>query len=123
MIPRLEDIEVNSGQHDQIKQPELTQKSQIDLRYTIDLDIPQKLPQEPKISVFQNLFLDRYRRLSKILIGNLDPDAKIITTPIINKIIDAKYLIFYSPCNIINYICFLYFRIFLIGTIISQIFK
>ncbi|MHA2289491.1 MAG: hypothetical protein ACXABG_11965, partial [Promethearchaeota archaeon] len=38
-------------------------ESSTKIRYVIDLDIPYKLSQEPKITVFRNLFLDRYQTL------------------------------------------------------------
>ena len=45
----------------------------------IDLDIPYKLPQEPKINAFRQLFIDRYQQLSTILAKNLPTNETIMS--------------------------------------------
>ncbi|MHA1977241.1 MAG: metallophosphoesterase [Candidatus Hodarchaeales archaeon] len=55
-----------------------SQKDVIKPKYSIDMDIPYKLSQEPKITVFRNLFLDRYQALSKLLLQTLDTETPVL---------------------------------------------
>ena len=50
-----------------------------DISISIDLDIPYKLPQEPKIDAFRQLFIDRYKQLSTILKNNLPTNETIMS--------------------------------------------
>ncbi len=72
--------EVENRVHIREKSPmqETVQKPVEKLQYSIDLDIPYKLSQEPKITVFRNLFLDRYQTLSRILLENLEPETTVL---------------------------------------------
>ncbi len=70
------------GKKDDIEKISLEQKASLEpekkIDYSIDLDIPYKLSQEPKITIFRNLFLDRYHILSKLLLQTLDTDTTIL---------------------------------------------
>ncbi len=50
-----------------------------EISIAIDLDIPYKLPQEPKINAFRQLFIDRYKQLSTILKNNLPSNEFIMS--------------------------------------------
>ncbi len=78
-------ISLSEDSEEQIKteiktlQQKTQERKYTKLRFSIDLDIPYKLSEEPKLTVFRNLFLDRYQTLSKILLQNLEPNTTILT--------------------------------------------
>ena len=57
---------------------EIAKKEILDIETSIDLDIPFKLPQEPNIKAFREMFIQRYHQLSQMIKKNISPDITIL---------------------------------------------
>ncbi len=53
-------------------------KEEIEINVSIDSDIPFKLPREPNIKAFRELFIQRYHQLSKMILNNISHDLSIL---------------------------------------------
>ena len=77
-IPFRSEDENKDHQQESSQQDEVLEKDVKKTKYSIDMDIPHKLSQEPKIAVFRKLFLDRYHTLSKILLQTLGTETAVL---------------------------------------------
>ncbi|MHA2238786.1 MAG: metallophosphoesterase [Candidatus Hodarchaeales archaeon] len=59
------------------KKKTVPEKRKFKVEISIERDIPFKLPQEPNIKAFREIFIQRYHQLSQMILKNISPEISI----------------------------------------------